>query len=325
MLDVHRRRQAGEQAVLSRVHLPAFEEGGVVAAVCTAGGDCLSLCPFGMDEPYRGAMALIDELYADVAESEGRLAVATSPDEVEVCIDRGVVALVPALEGAMPFEGDIERVDEFYERGVRVVGLTWNSRNDFAVGLGSGEGGLSNVGGRGVERMNDLGILVDLAHSTPQTFWDVTRVSRAPVYDSHANAKAVCDHPRNLDDRQLEVISESGGAVGVTFWPHFVAAGRGTVDDVGTHLKYLVETVGTDSVVIGADFIDYGLEELAGDLRAHGNLYPDLPVFPIGVETVREMQNLIVTLPGSGVDDGVIGKIASGNFLRVWRATQAAV
>jgi membrane dipeptidase len=171
--------------------------------------------------------------------------------------------------------------------------------------------------------MNDLGVLVDLAHSAPATFWDVVRATRAPVYDSHANAKTVYDHPRNLDDEQLGAIRKSSGAVGV-FWPHFVTAGPSTVADVVAHLTYLLETVGPESVVIGADFIDYGLDELAGDLREHGSLYPDLPVYPMGLETVRGMQNLVTTLPTAGLDDGVIGKVSAENFLRVWRATEAA-
>jgi membrane dipeptidase len=324
MIDVHRRRQAGERAVIASVHLPAFAEGGVVAAVVTVGGDCSSLCPLGMDEPYRSAIALLDDLHADVAESEGRAAVAVSPEEVEDCVERGVVALVPALEGAMPFEGDVDRVEEFHGRGVRVVGLTWNSRNELAVGLDSGEGGLSSAGERAVGRMNDLGMLVDLAHSAPATFWDVVQVTRAPVYDSHANAKAVYDHPRNLDEEQLGAISDSGGAVGVVFWPHFVTSGPSTVGDVVAHLTRLVEAVGPDSVVIGADFIDYGLDELAGDLRQHGSLYPDLPVYPTGLETVRGMQNLVEALPAAGLEDAVIGKVTVENFLRVWQATEAA-
>jgi membrane dipeptidase len=323
MIDVIKRRRAGERGVLARVHLPAYVEGGVVAAVCTVGGDIDSLCPLGMDEPYRSALAMLDALHADIAESDGAFEIAGSPADVEACIERGAFAIVPAIEGAMPFEGDLGKIEDLHERGVRIVGLTWNSRNELAVGLNSGDGGLTPLGERAVALMNDLGILIDLAHATPETFWDVARVTRAPLYNSHSNAKAVWDNERNLDDAQLEAIGGSGGAVGVTFCPTFVAAHPVTLDDVLLQLDVLLERAGADSVIVGADFADYFVEEMRAEIAKHPNLYDlEMLEYPRGIETVRSMQNLVAAMTERGLGERTIENVTGRTFLRVLEQTQ---
>ena len=324
MIEVLRRRRSGERAVLTRVHLPAFTEGGVVATVCTVGGDIDMLCPLGLERPYESTLAVLEELRADVAESEGKFEIAGSAADVEACIARGAFAIIPAIEGALPFEGKLPLIEDLYERGLRIVGLTWNSRNELAVGLNSGEGGLTPFGERAVALMNDLGMLIDSAHATPATFWDVARVSRAPLYNSHSNARAVWDHERNLDDAQLEAIRSSGGAVGLNFCPSFIAAYPVTLDEVVVQLDALLRRTGDDSVVIGADFAEYFIEEMRAEIDKHPNLY-DLEglQYPQGVETVRSMQNLIRAMTEHGLSETAIENVAGRTFLRVFEQTQA--
>ena len=323
LIDVFRRRQAGERNVLTRIHLPAYIEGGVVASVCTVGGDGASQSPLGEDAPYQSAVAKLDELQAEVAESEGKFAVATSAADVEACIERGTFAIIPALEGASPFQGDLALVEDLFDRGVRVVGLTWNTRNELAVGTDAGEGGLSELGEQAIALMNDLGVLIDLSHATAATFADVVRITRAPVYASHSNAKAVWDHERNLDDEQLSAIASTAGAVGLVFCPNFIADQPVTLDQLLDHLEYLVQTVGVDSVVIGADFIDYAVEEMMIEAAKHPDLYDlDTIRYPAGAETVKSMQNVVAGMAGRGFDTNAIDKVASGNFLRLLQTTQ---
>src|SRR4051794_21583900 len=175
MIDVFRRRRQGERGVLARVHLPGLRQGGVGACVCTVGGDVPSLCPLGIDDPYGSALAMLRELHADVAEAGGEIAVVATASEMARCLADGTFALLPALEGALPFRGDLRLVEDLCDRGVRVVGLTWNSRNEFGVGVGAGEGGLTRQGLRAVALMNDLGVVIDVAHASPTTFFDVAR------------------------------------------------------------------------------------------------------------------------------------------------------
>jgi membrane dipeptidase len=216
-------------------------------------------------------------------------------------------------------------VEDLYERGIRVVGLTWNTRNEFAVGINSGEGGLTETGARAIEFMNNLGAVIDLAHASPSTFWDVVEITKAPVYVSHANAKAVYDHPRNLDDDQLRAIARSGGAVGLVLCSLFLALRPVTLDHVFDHLVYLREVLRDESIVIGADFLDF-VTEPSADRSRHAALYVDYDDsarHPAGLETASSMQNLIKAMPEHGFDTEAVARIATGNFLRVFRETEA--
>jgi membrane dipeptidase len=323
MVDVFRRRRQGEQAVLRRVHLPSLSQGGVAACVCTCGGDVPALRPLGQDDPYGNAVAMLEALHADAAESEGRVAVATSADEVVQCMEQGILALVPGLEGASPIQGDLGRLDDLYERGVRVVGLTWNSRNELAVGLDSGEGGLSELGTRAIEAMNGLGIVIDLAHASLSTFWDVARESSAPLVVSHANAKTVWDHPRNLDDDQLDAVRSSGGVVGLSLYPSFIGPQPVTLEQLLDHADYLVRRIGVAAVVIGADFIDYALEEILADLQGHSTLYPEGSfTYPSGLESASGLQSLVRGLESRGFDSDSLSKVGFSNFLRTLELTE---
>ena len=295
MIDVFRRRRAGERAVLLRRHLPESTEGGVVASVCTVGGDGAALSPLGIDRPYESAVAKLDALRADVAESEGKIEIVSSAAELEACIERGVYAIIPSLEGASPVQGNLARIEELYERGVRVLGLTWNEPNELAVGTDAGvdDGGLTDVGAEAVALLNDLGIVIDLAHASKRTFTDVAGISRAPLFVSHSNSKAVYDHVRNLDDEQLRAVASSGGAAGLVFYSNFIGPRPATMDHLLDHIDYFVKTMGADSVVLGPDFIDYAHEELMLEVARHPNLYDIDVQYAEGVETVRSMQNLI--------------------------------
>lgn len=323
MVDVFRRRRQGERDVVSREHLPGFRMGGVVACVCTCGGDVRALQPLGQDEPYANAVALLEELQSDAAESEGRVAVVTSTDEIAQCIEQGVLAIIPGLEGASPIMGDLGRLADLHDRGVRVIGLTWNSRNELAVGLDAGDGGLTELGVAAIEAMNRLGIMIDLAHASPSTFWDVARESSAPLVVSHANAKSVWDHPRNLDDEQLDAVGSSGGVVGLCLYPSFIGPQPVTLEQLLDHADYLVQRIGVTSVVVGADFIDYALDEILGDLQGHSALYPEGSfTYPAGLESASGLQNLMRGLEARGLVGETLAMIGVANFLRTLEQTE---
>lgn len=325
VIDVYRRRRAGERSVLRRVHHPSYVEGGVVGAVCTVGGDAVSQAPFGLDQAYRSTLAMLDALYADVAESGGVFEVVATATEMRRAIAGQVFAILPALEGAMPIEGDLQKLEELYERGIRVVGLTWNSRNALAVGLESGEGGLTDLGVRAIERMNDLGILIDLSHASSRTFWDVRACTQAPLFVSHANARSIHDHPRNLDNEQLQAIADAHGAVGVVFCPTFISSPPATLGGILEHIDYLRRVVGDDGVVIGADFIDYAIEEMNAHVAASTLYDSETANYPPGIESVRSMQNVVKEMRKRGLDGETIAKISRDNFLRLLDTTQAGV
>jgi membrane dipeptidase len=114
--------------------------------------------------------------------------------------------------------------------------------------------GLTRFGVELVREMNRLGILVDLAHASPGAFYHALEVSTKPVLFSHGNAKALCDHPRNLDDRQLKALAEKGGVIGVSYVPFFIDAENPTVGRLLDHIEHICDVGGAETVGLGSDF-----------------------------------------------------------------------
>ncbi|HBN09561.1 MAG TPA: dipeptidase [Cyanobacteria bacterium UBA8530] len=161
-----------------------------------------------------------------------------------------------SLEGASPLVDDPELMEVFFELGVRMVSLTWNERNPFADGLDAAliPEGLTDKGRELVKKMRELGVVLDLSHIAEPGFWDAVGLHPGPLAVSHANAHALCPHPRNLKDEQLEAIAASGGVVGICFAPRFLATGGGDIDDVVRHVDYLREKIGVSCIGLGSDF-----------------------------------------------------------------------
>lgn len=326
MIDVYRRQSSGDRRILERVHLPELRKGGVGACLCTVGGDIACLSPLGTDRPLESAAALLDALERDLAGSEEAVRLAGSVPEIRALADQGILAIVPTLEGAAPFRGDPENVGVLYERGVRVVGLTWNTRNEVAVGLGmDGPAGLTDAGRAVMAEMNRAGMMVDVSHAAPGTFWDVVVWARAPFIASHSNARAVHDHPRNLDDEQLRAVRDAGGMVGIVLYPAFVASPPVTLDRVLDHLEYMAELIGIDCIGIGADFIDYAIEETIAEMEERGIPYSDSDfVYPDGVESWSSLSNILEGMARRGFSSDEVARVAGENLLRVMADVQRA-
>ncbi len=303
-IDIHRRRRAGERRVLLRRHLSRLKRGSITAAVCTVGGDSPGLQPCGPSQPYAGARALLGALEDDVAEASDVIAIARSADEVHALSGENKFALVLALEGGSPLEGNLDRLEEFWQRGVRVVGLTWNTTNELGAGTNGGDGGLTALGAAAVERMAEHGILLDLAHASPATFWGALSVTTKPAIVSHANAAALHRHPRNLDDEQAVAIAATGGLVAISAYPAFVGPGRTTIDDVVGHIMHLVDLLGPRHVGIGADFVEY--------LQDHRNIE-----FPDGLADCTTLGRLPALLRSRGLTPAAVKEISGQAFLRV--------
>jgi membrane dipeptidase len=228
----------------------------------------------------------------------------------------GRVTAILHLEGAEPLAPDLSDLDEWYERGLRSLGLVWSRRNAFAEGVpfafpsSSDTGpGLTAAGRQLVRACNERGILVDLSHLNRRGFFDVAALSDAPLVATHSNAHALCPASRNLDDEQLDAVAASGGVVGVNFAVLFLRADRrgdvATLEDVCLHVDYLVERMGIDHVAFGSDYEGAKVPEELTD-AAKG--------FPALVEALRTR----------GYDDAALAKLASGNWLRVLRDTWGA-
>lgn len=160
------------------------------------------------------------------------------------------------LEGADALGSDLEMLRLLYRLGLRSLGLTWNHRNLLADGVGEGEdgAGLSKQGRKVIQEMNRLNMLLDLAHAAPKSYYQAMEAFSGPVMVSHANARRVCNHHRNLDDDQLHVLAEKNGIIGVTMVNEFVGQDSAKIDDLLDHIVYISDLVGVAHVALGSDF-----------------------------------------------------------------------
>ena len=222
---------------------------------------------------------------------------------LEAAISGGKIAGVLAVEGGHILEGSLGVLRVLHQMGIRSLTLTWNGRNELADGVGESDtgGGLTGFGREVVREMERLGMLVDVAHLAPAGFWDVLRLARDPVIASHANSRAVCDHPRNLTDEQVRAIAATGGVIGVNFVPAFVDPAHPTLDRVVDHMEHLAAVGGVGCIGIGSDFD--GVSETVA-----------------GLEDVSCLPGLTGRLRERGWGGTDIQKVLGGNFLRVLKS-----
>lgn len=165
----------------------------------------------------------------------------------------GVVGGVLATEGAHPLEGNIDNVKRLYDSGFRMIGLHHFFDNELGGSLhGVSKGGLSPFGFQAVKAMEEMGIIIDLAHSSEQVVADVLQIATKPIVISHTGVRGTCKSPRNLSDESMKAIAAKGGLIGIGYWEGAVC--DYTPTGVAKAIKYAVELVGEDHVALGSDY-----------------------------------------------------------------------
>lgn len=180
----------------------------------------------------------------------------------------GKISAMLTLEDSVCMEGDITRVQQLYDRGVRMASLTWNHENSLAYPNSSDPEahmkGLKDFGFEAVAEMERLGMLVDVSHLSEGGFYDVAAACRKPFVASHSCARALCDHSRNLTDKQLRTLADRGGVCGVNFYSAFLSPGSefSRNEEILRHMEYIANKAGIESVALGSDFdgVDCSLE-----------------------------------------------------------------
>ncbi|MDA0327839.1 MAG: membrane dipeptidase [Gemmatimonadetes bacterium] len=246
----------------------------------------------------------------------------------------GRLGIVFGFQDTTPFEGQIDHVDLFRNMGVKVTQLTYNVRNLVGDGcLEQANGGLTRFGHAVVERMNDLGMLVDLSHCGQRTTAEGIRASRVPAAITHSGCNAVARHPRSKDDAELRALAENGGVVGIYLMP-FLTPGRVPMRaDVLAHIEHAIDVCGEDHVGIGSDLsttpIDGSMEYwsrhrefVAGRIQrgvAAPNEDPDILFTVEDLNTRRRMELIADGMAERGHSDARIAKVLGGNWMRLFR------
>ncbi len=181
--------------------------------------------------------------------------VVEKPEDLSMALAHGQLACILHLEGADALGKEAALWPLFHQLGVRSLGLTWNYNNAFAGGVLDKEpAGLSTIGRNLLARMESLGSILDLAHVAESSYYQALDCFSGLAMVSHANAYALCGHPRNLNDRQILALSEHGGIIGVNLVPDFVEAENPDLDRLVDHIDYIASLVGIRHVALGSDF-----------------------------------------------------------------------
>jgi membrane dipeptidase len=244
--------------------------------------------------------------------------------------------IVYGVQDGVAFETDLARLDDLHALGLRVVQPTYNRRNLLGDGcLEPGNAGLSRTGVTAIERMNELGILVDLSHCGRQTAADAIRVSKKPVAFTHTGCQALADHPRNRTDAELRAVAEKGGVSGIYFMPYLSEGRQPTAADIVRHVEHMVQVAGEDHVSIGTDgdispttVDDKYKAAFAKNTRERREAGIAAPweteegyLFATELNTPRRLATLAMMLADRRHSAARIEKILGGNLLRVFGDT----
>ncbi|QBB70053.1 peptidase M19 [Pseudolysobacter antarcticus] len=249
------------------------------------------------------------------------------------------LGLIYGFQDATPFGENLDRFEMFYNLGVRVILYTYNRRNLIGDGcLESGDAGLSQLGRELVERMNEGGMLIDLAHSGRRTTLESIELSKKPVAITHAGCSAVVDLPRNKTDEALRKLADKGGVIGIYLMPYLRNIGQPMAEDVILHIEHALKICGEDHVGIGTDgsigavnatqkYKDDLRAEIA-DRKRRGISAPgerdDAFTFVPDLNTPQRFDTLATLLAKRGHKDARIEKILGGNFARLFGETWLA-
>jgi membrane dipeptidase len=326
--------------------LARFKKGGVDYQLFSV------WCDGEKAKPYEWAMREMDSLNAVAARNPEKMVIAKSWKDIQKALKDGKLVAQFGVEGGHMIDSDLQKLETFYNRGVRYMTLTWNNSPGWASSHADeknpnykGQKGLTDFGKQVVQRMNQLGMIVDVSHVGETTFWDVIKTTTKPIIASHSNAYSICPVSRNLKDEQILAIGKNGGVIHLNFFSGFVdvdffqkdAAFRknhaAEIDSMiasGMQTEY-VFTVISDKYAEESNAIKPDLEQLMKhfdhivdligvDHVGLGSDFDGINSAPKQLKTVLDYPLFTQALIARGYSDKDINKVLGGNFLRVYKA-----
>jgi membrane dipeptidase len=349
--NIGERHNLEERGIWSCIDLPRMKEGGLDAeffAVYVEQGECN---PEGYAQAREQADRLLDAIHRMEEDYPDLVEIATIPDDVYRLEKEGKIAAFIGMENGYPIGLDLSLIEYFYNRGVRCITLCHFYGNDIcdsSMRENPEDNGLSEFGTKVVAECNRLGIMVDISHVSDKSFFDVLRVTKAPIFASHSSVRSICNHPRNLSDEMLKALAENGGVIQICLVSIFVKEEkpnperdqaqaellkkygpfRDIIDEetkekfrqeyTAIYERYPAEIATLKDLV---DHIDYvvkliGIDHvgIASDFDGGGGIE--------GCEDVSNMPHITEELVRRGYSEEDIGKIWGGNVMRVFRQVQ---
>jgi membrane dipeptidase len=297
------------------------------------------------------ALDLIDVVYEQVGRHSDVLGMATTADEVVRLHLQGKFAILMGVEGGHIIQDDLRALDIYYRLGVRYMTLTHTANTEWAdSSTGKPQwNGLTDFGKQVVERMNRLGMMVDISHVSDKTFYDTLAATQAPVIASHSSCRALCDVPRNMTDDMMRALVKNGGVMDINFYPGFLSpefaaaykkvAPQIRADESAAEKQYAndrkrlaeesrniwaryASQFPTPSYTAIADHIDHAVQVAGIDHVGLGSDFDGIDSAPKGMEDVSKLPDLVRELARRGYSEEELKKILGGNLLRVMRQVE---
>lgn len=255
---------------------------------------------YAPDRGYERACSILDKFYEEYDKNKNKITLIKELKDLQKVIQNNLFGTILTVENGSAIGGNLDNVQKLYNRGVRIMGITWNNDNDLAAGAKTeNDFGLTELGKKYIKELNKRNILIDVSHASEKTFYDISEITNSPILATHSCAKSLCNHQRNLTDDQIKKIAETHGVIGINFYDQFLKdGGTATIDDVINHMIYISNLVGTKYVGIGTDFEGIDQNEL-----------------PKGITGIRDIQNLFARMRERGFSEEEITQISGKNFV----------
>lgn len=265
-----------------------------------------------VENPYEEFLHYYDIYKKEMEENSFIISQVTSYKELMENKSKRIISSLLTVEEGDIIQGDLSKLDDLYNKGVRMISLTWNYNNSLAnsnfvyndegvdLYTPNTNGGLTPLGIKWVKRMNELGMIIDVSHLSDAGFYDVIKYSTQPIVASHSNSRAIQPVVRNLTDDMILALSKNGGVMGINYCPMFISdSEEDQIKDIVEHIKHIVDVGGINVVALGSDF--------------------DGISTPKGMENASMTHKLKEALENAGFSRKDINKIFHENFLRVFK------
>ncbi|AYD41046.1 membrane dipeptidase [Clostridium fermenticellae] len=307
--DVTIKRSAGDKDIIKKYHLDRLKKGGVQASILGIWIDP----PYTDQDPTSRMLQIMGYVAEEIEDLKEYGGIVYSYDDFSKLKDQNKLAILIGMEGISGFKDNANFINAMYKFGVRHAMLTWNEENEFATGVLSPNKnrGLTKLGVEVVNRMESLGMIVDVSHANEKTFWDIYENTTKPFIASHSNAYSVCNAARNLKDDQIKAIGERGGVIGMNAWPDFIDKDKPSAEKLADHIDYIANLIGIDHIGFGFDFCDFLESSTTSSFEESGT------VLTPGLEDASRIPNLLDILSKRGYKDCDLEKIAYKNMERI--------
>lgn len=298
--------------------LPQLSAGGVRLQVCAMASEDRMYPGGGLVQILRQAAAF----HRACRNNPDSVAMVRDAADLDSALESGRTGLMLALEGVDAAGRHLGVVDALVDLGVRMVGLTWQFRNDAADGTGETEhGGLSVFGRQLVARLLERGVILDVAHASQGTFEEVRKMvgdAGGDILCSHGGCRALHDIPRNLTDDQLRALAAAGGVMGIAAVPPMLDENRYDLGVMVDHILHAVEVMGDQHVCLGGDFFAQLFRSMPGVVTGMASMGggDTAPAALAGLEGPEQYQALVAALHETDLTEDQIDGILHANLIR---------